>query len=201
MAIGAFNRELAIQIATNFIADEEKLHKKLPDGRVQAYWDSAGKIWTIGWGNTYYENGSPVQEGDIITREQAKRLLDVIVRQKEAAMRPLIKVRLNENQYAALLSLVYNCGEGNFSRSELLKLINAGADPAIIADKYDETCVTAKGEYMVGLYNRRVREVKLFFSAVRKTIMDNPRTSIAIGAIVLGMTAYLTYRIAKAKRA
>lgn len=198
--MSSFNRDLAIQIATDFIAKEETLYKKLPDGRVQSYWDSKGKIWTIGWGNTYYENGAPVKEGDIITRDRAKSLLNTIVRQKEAAMRPLIKVPLNENQYAALLSLVYNCGEGNFSRSQLLDLVNAGADPVAIADKYDETCITAKGVYVQGLYDRRLREIKLFFTDVRKTILDNPRTSIAIGIIVLSMTGYLAYRLAKAKR-
>lgn len=194
------NRELAIQIATDFIAKEESLYKVLPDGRVTSYWDKAGKIWTIGWGNTYYEDGSAVKEGDIITKERAKRLLDFIVRQKEAAMRPYVKVSLNENQYAALLSLVYNCGEGNFSRSELLKLINAGADPQTIADKYDETCITAKGTFIQNLYDRRTREIKLFFSSVRKTILDNPRTSIAISVVVLAMTGYLAYRVAKAKK-
>lgn len=193
------NKDMAIQVATDFIAKEEALHKVLPDGRVQAYWDKYGKIWTIGWGNTYYENGSAVKEGDTITRARAKSLLDFVVRQKEAAIRPYVKVSLNENQYAALISLVYNCGEGNASRSELLKLINAGADPKAIADKYDETCVTAKGVYMPGLYNRRMREINLFFSSVRKTIMDNPRTSIAIGIIVFSLTGYLAYRVAKAK--
>jgi lysozyme len=200
MAQGSFNRDLAIKIATDFIAKEETLYKVLPDGRVQSYWDKYGKIWTIGWGNTYYEDGSSVKEGDIITKDRAKRLLDFVVRQKEAAIRPYIKVYLNENQYAALLSLVYNCGEGNTRRSELLDLINSGADPATIADQYDETCITAKGVYVAGLYNRRMREIKLFFTSVRKTIMDNPRTSIAIAVIVMSMTGYLAYRLAKTKK-
>lgn len=193
------NRDLAIQIATDFIAKEESLHKVLPDGRVQAYWDKYGKIWTIGWGNTYYEDGSPVKEGDIITRERAKRLLGFVVPQKEKAIRPYVKVPLNENQYAMLISLTYNCGEGNVSRSEMLKLVNAGADPQIIADKYDETCVTAKGVYMPGLYNRRLRELKVWFSPVTRWISDNPRTTIAVGILVFGLTTYLAYRVAKAK--
>lgn len=195
------NRDLAIQIATDFIAKEESLYKVLPDGRVQSYWDKYGKVWTIGWGNTYYEDGTAVKEGDIITRERAKRLLDVVVRQKEAAIRPYVKVALNENQYAALISLAYNCGEGNVRKSELLELVNAGADPQAIADQYDETCVTAKGEYMSGLYNRRLREIKLWFSPVRQWALDNPRTAIAVSIIVLTTATYLTYRLAKTKAA
>ncbi len=195
------NRDLAIKIATDFIAKEESLYKVLPDGRVQAYWDKYGKVWTIGWGNTYYEDGSAVKEGDIISRERAKSLLDFVVRQKEKAIRPYVKVQLNENQYAMLISLTYNCGEGNVSRSELLKLVNAGADPQIIADKYDETCVTAKGEFLQGLYNRRVRELKVWFSPVRQWMLDNPRTAIAVSLITLTTTLYLTYRMATKTKA
>lgn len=193
------NRELAIQIANDFIRKEERIATVLSDGRIQAYWDSKGKVWTIGWGNTYYENGQSVKEGDIITRSRADSLLDKIVREKEAAIRPYILVALNENQYASLISVAYNCGEGNLRSSTLLKLINSNADPAVITDRFDETCVTASGVYVSGLFNRRVRETTLFFSKVTQAVKNNPLTSMAAGAIFLGLVIYYTYRVVKSK--
>jgi lysozyme len=37
----------------------------------KAYWDSIGKVWTIGYGTTRYLNGVPVKEGDVITKPEA----------------------------------------------------------------------------------------------------------------------------------
>lgn len=193
------NRSLAIQIAADIIRKEELIYKVLPDGRIQAYWDSKGKIWTIGWGNTYYADGRAVKEGDIISRKQADELLLYIIKQKEAAIRPYVKANLNENQYAALIDLAYNCGEGFVQNSRLLKLINEGAPAAAIADQWDETCVTAKGTYLPVLYRRRLNELSLFTSKVKQTITDNPITSAIISGVVLILAVYYTYRVAKAK--
>lgn len=41
-----------------------------------AYWDDYGKVWTIGYGSTFYEDGSPVKEGDKITKKRAEELLN-----------------------------------------------------------------------------------------------------------------------------
>lgn len=193
------NRSLAIQIAADIIRKEEDIAHVLPDGRIQAYWDAAGKIWTIGWGNTYYQDGRSVKQGDIITRKQADELLYFAMGQKEAKIRPFVTAKLNENQYAALIDLAYNCGEGFVQESRLLKLINQGASDEAIADQWDETCVTAKGKYLPVLYRRRLNELALFTSRVKHTIVDNPLTSAAIAAIVLGLSIYYTYRVAKAK--
>jgi lysozyme len=193
------NRSLAIQIAADIIRKEEDIYKVLPDGRIQAYWDSKGKVWTIGWGNTYYQDGRAVKEGDIISRKQADDLLLYIIRQKEEAIRPYVTAKLNENQYAALIDLAYNCGEGFVRGSRLLKLINEGAPVEAIADQWDETCVTAKGTYLPVLYRRRMNELSLFTSKVKQTISDNPVTSAIISGVVLILAVYYTYRIAKAK--
>ena len=37
------------------------------------------KIWTIGYGNTQYENGKSVKKGDVITQERANELFYLIV--------------------------------------------------------------------------------------------------------------------------
>src|SRR5713226_7727753 len=103
------NYNYAIQVAIDqLIKPQEELATVLPDGSIQAYWDSAGKIWTIGWGNTYYQDGSAVKQGDIISRQQAEDLLTYVVAQKEAIIRGYVTAPINENQYAVLIDLAYN---------------------------------------------------------------------------------------------
>ena len=41
----------------------------------KAYWDSIGKVWTIGYGTTHYLNGDSVKEGDVITKSEARKQL------------------------------------------------------------------------------------------------------------------------------
>ena len=193
------NIDLAKKIAAREIRGFEQCATKLPDGRIKAYWDKYGKVWTIGWGNTYYQDGSAVREGDIITQAQADTLLDFVIDQKEKIIRPYFKVKLNENQYAALISLAYNCGEGNLKKSHLLELINAGASRAEIEDQFDETCVTAKGVWMKGLYNRRLSEMKLFYDSALSYVTNNPEISIATALTIFGLAGYYLYRAAKLK--
>lgn len=40
--------------------------------------DVAG-VWTIGYGNTYYPNGTKVKQGDRITQAQADEMFEYIV--------------------------------------------------------------------------------------------------------------------------
>ena len=53
----------------------EYLIKKYEGCKLKAYKCPEG-IWTIGWGNTTYEDGRPVKEGDIIAQEKADYLLN-----------------------------------------------------------------------------------------------------------------------------
>lgn len=91
--------------------------------RLKAYKDTVG-VWTIGVGNTYYEDGSKVKEGDVITKERADSLLSVVSKQFEDNINKVVKVPLNQNQFNALVSFSYNIGTGAFNKSTLLKLLN-----------------------------------------------------------------------------
>jgi lysozyme len=196
------NYEYAIQVATKFISSpqHEGYAKKLSDGSAQAYWDSKGKIWTIGYGNTYYKNGSPVKEGDIITHSQALDLLNYVVAQKEKAIRPYVKTdNLNENQYATLIDLAYNCGEGLVKNSEVVKLINSGASSDKITDQLKKTCITAKGIYVQNLYDRRVDAVELYLSNVKQLVKKYPGVVIVSGILFFSLIIYFSYRAAKVK--
>lgn len=195
----ALNYNLAISIATDTIKKEEGI-PTTPDGRAKAYWDADGKKWTIGWGNTYYEDGSAVKEGDTITMSRAVSLLKIVTAQKEKAIRPHVTAPLNENQYAALIDLAYNWGEGNVKNSKLLKLINAGAPQADILNQWDETAITAGGHYLPVLYKRRLNEFKLFATDVMQAVQNHPELSFATGLTIMAVTGYYIYRLAKRKK-
>ncbi len=92
-------------------------------------------IWTIGYGNTFYENGSKVQEGDKITLDRADKLLFFIVTKFENEVTKLVKSSINDNQLGALTSFAFNVGAGNLAKSTLLKKVNANPNADRTNDK------------------------------------------------------------------
>lgn len=91
------------------------------------YLDSAG-IPTIGVGCTYYEDGTKVTMTDEpITEERALQLFRNLVKTFEQTVTRVIRVPLTQNQFNALVSLCFNIGVSAFSRSTLVKKINARA--------------------------------------------------------------------------
>lgn len=127
--------------------------------RLKAYKCSAG-INTIGYGSTFYEDGSKVKEGDIITKERALKLFDNIVQVFVKGVLKLLKVSLNQNQLDAIVSLVFNIGLAAFGRSTVLKLINQNPNDPKIGDAI-EMWRNAGGKPI--LLKRRKREVQLYF--------------------------------------
>lgn len=122
---------------------------------LRAYLCPAG-IWTIGWGHT----GTDVYKGLVITLAEAEDLLERDLRTSEGYVNSLVKVKLTQNQFDALVSFVYNVGGGAFKDSTLLRLLNAGdykgaADQLLRWDK-------AKGKVLAGLTKRRQKERELF---------------------------------------
>jgi lysozyme len=88
------------------------------------YQDIAG-VWTIGYGSTFYADGTPVKMGDPdITQEQAQQLLSATSPQYANAVHYWTVPILNQNQFNALFSFVYNIGTGGFKGSTVLKLVN-----------------------------------------------------------------------------
>ena len=131
------------------------LIKQFEGCRLEAYKCPAG-VWTIGYGHT----GADVVSGKKITQEQAENLLkqDLIVHCNNVSK--LVKVKLNQNQFDALVSFEYNVGYGNFSSSTLLKLLNKG-DYAGAAGQF-ERWVYAGKTVLAGLQKRRKAEMSCF---------------------------------------
>ena len=90
--------------------------------RLNAYKDPRG-VLTCGWGHT----GGDVVWNTQWSQEHADAVLvsDIEIRAVKPLNR-LLTVRLNHNQFDALVDFTYNCGEGNLAKSTLLQVINAG---------------------------------------------------------------------------
>ena len=120
-------------------------------------------IPTIGWGNTFYENGTKVKLGDQISKTDALKLLEVIANRDFAdKIFPSIKVKVTQSQFDAMCSLAYNIGTGAFLKSTLLKKVNAG-DFAGAGEEFLRWN-KASGKEVLGLTKRREREKQLFLS-------------------------------------
>ena len=121
------------------------------------------KIPTIGYGNTFYENGTKVKLGDQISKTDALKLLEVVANRDFAdKIFPSIKVKVTQSQFDAMVSLAYNIGTGAFLKSTLLKKVNAG-DFAGASEEFLRWNKSG-GKEVLGLTKRREREKQLFQS-------------------------------------
>ncbi|MEL6350341.1 MAG: lysozyme [Cyanobacteria bacterium J06627_28] len=122
--------------------------------RLQAYRDAVG-IWTIGYGTT-----RGVRPGMSIGEDDAINFLQQDLVRFEKSINDAVKVPINDNQFSALASFVYNVGPGAFRSSTLLRMLN---DEKIheAADQFPRWN-RAGGRVLAGLTRRRNAERKLF---------------------------------------
>jgi len=120
-------------------------------------------IWTIGYGNTTYLDGSKVKKGDEITREQADLMFKQTANTFALDVAKLIDVCLTQNQFNALVSLSYNIGIGAFKDSTLLRMVNASPNNPSIKEQFLRWKY-ADGKVIQGLLNRRIKESEVYFN-------------------------------------
>lgn len=135
-----------------------KLIKQFEGCKLKAYKCPAG-IWTIGFGNTYYENGTKVKEGDVITQARAETLLSNLLPKYEDIVDTKIKIDLTQNQFDALVSHTWNTGGSD----TLFKLVNSKASPDAIKTWFTTKYTTGDGKVLPGLVRRRKTECDLYF--------------------------------------
>lgn len=127
------------------------------------YLDSAG-IATIGFGNTYYENGCHVSLSDTpITQERAIELWLNMIASFEIGVTGLCTHLLNQNQFNALVSFAENEGLGHLKSSTLLQKVNANPTDPTIKDEFLKWIYSGDVK-VIGLINRREAEANLYFS-------------------------------------
>lgn len=139
--------------------------------RLTAYQDSAG-VWTIGYGHTGRSAPPPVFPNFTITEAEAEDYLRRDLAPAERAVNSLVHVPLTQNQFDALVSWVFNLGEGNLRASTLLRVLNLG-DYVGAAKQFDRW-VYAGDVKLKGLINRRAEERGLF-ETPDKQVEEAPR--------------------------
>jgi len=146
-----------MNVSTNCLT----LIKKYEGLKLKSYLCPAG-VATIGYGNTRYKDGTPVTLGESITQDQADELLNSILEDFIESVNYLVKAPINQNQFDALVSFVYNVGSGNFQKSTLLKKINVNPNDPTIKDEFMRW-VKSKGKVLDGLVKRRTSEAELYY--------------------------------------
>ena len=128
----------------------------------QPYLCPAG-VPTIGYGSTRYADGTKVTlDDEPITHDEAINLLYATIEPFEQAIHKNVIAPINQNQFDALVSFVYNVGAGNFAKSTLLKKLNK-ADYKGAGDEFLRWN-KAGGKVLNGLTRRRDAERALFLT-------------------------------------
>lgn len=140
--------------------------KEFESLKLKPYLCPAG-IPTIGYGSTYYEDGTKVTLNDLpITEQRADELLANISDKFSIQVSKLLKVELNQNQFDALVSFSFNIGIGNLTTSTILKKINEKdfENASLEFAKWNKS----GGKVLNGLITRREKERQLFTLNVKK---------------------------------
>lgn len=126
--------------------------------------------WTIGWGRT-----SGVYEGMVITQAQADQFLfEDVQRFVNAVNQYQSRFNFNQNEYDALVSFTYNCGEG--SLQAVMSCCNTKQEIAEECKLYNRS---SDGQVLAGLVRRREEEYKLFMSESNNNTNNNDGYSYA----------------------
>jgi lysozyme len=129
--------------------------------RLASYRDAVG-VWTIGYGHTSAAGEPLVSPGQKITKEEADAILRRDVEKFSVGVRTMLKRRLADQQFSALVSFAYNVGLGAFRKSSVLQAVNAGDDAGV--PQRLSLWVKAGGRTLPGLVKRRAAEASLYMS-------------------------------------
>jgi lysozyme len=125
-------------------------------------------IPTIGYGHTL----RPTDKTTEITQAEAERLLCRDLQSAERDVQSFCRPPLNDNQYSALVSLVFNCGPSPLAKT-LGRRLNE-RDYLGAADEF-RRWTNAGGKPSTGLKRRREEERALFLKPV--IVSDNGRVT------------------------
>lgn len=148
------------------------LIKRFEGLMLEAYQDIAG-IWTIGYGHT----GPDVQPGMKISEREAEELLKRDLKPREDAVGRLVRVPLNQNEFDALVSFVYNVGINAFDKSTARRRLNAGdrGGAAEALTWWNKATVGGVLQVINGLTRRRAAERALFLEPTTPPAVNDSR--------------------------
>ena len=146
-----------------------ELIKSFEGCRLSSYKCPSNK-WTIGWGRT-----SGVYEGMVISQAQADQFLfEDVQRFVNAVNQYQARFNFNQNEFDALVSFTYNCGEG--SLAAVMSCCNTKQEIAEECKLYNKS---SDGQVLPGLVRRREEEYKLFMSGASNNANNNDGYSYA----------------------
>ena len=130
---------------------------KLGDGRI-----------TVGWGHAEPVKKSHYKKGQVITREEAKKLLKEDVTMAADGVRRIFKEwedkgihrKVTQDQFDALVSIAFNIGISGLRQSDVIQHIKKG-DYKTAGESIKKQSLSKK---FTGLKSRRERESNLFLS-------------------------------------
>ena len=136
--------------------------------RPQLYNDPVGHC-TVGYGTLVHRGNCDGQSSEQpyvsgVSEDAATQLLSDEAARFQRVISEKVTVPLNQNQNDALVSFVYNVGDGNFQKSTLLRLLNQGNYAAVPAELKKWTKARQNGKLidLPGLVKRRAAEAELF---------------------------------------
>jgi len=135
--------------------------------RLQSYY-SPTENWSVGYGHT-----DTARHGMAVSEDQAEILLRQDVIPIEQVIDETVMAPLNRNEHDALVSFIYNIGEDNFRRSEVLRRLNAGdrLGAADAMEKWSRARVGGELVRLDGLVRRRAAEKSLFLMPVDSEVV------------------------------
>lgn len=145
-----------------------ELIKKFEGCRLKAYkCVPTEHFYTIGYGHY----GADVHKDMIISKDEAQGFLRKDLIKFESAVNRL-GLSLNQNQFDALVSFAYNCGQSNLRTLVRNRTLSQIADAMLLYNK-------SGGKVLAGLTKRRKAERELFLKNYNSVSVSNDYTSIA----------------------
>lgn len=133
--------------------------------KYKAYKDAGGK-WTIGVGHLIKKGEEHLLRATL-TKPETISLLMSDVKESETVVNQSVKMPLTQQQFDALVILVFNIGTGNFLKSSVLRELNS-KDYMDAYRHFDDwnKIRNYKGvlQFCQGLQNRRDEEQELFLN-------------------------------------
>jgi lysozyme len=124
----------------------------------------SAKVPTIGYGSTFYADGSKVTMNDKpISKYLAFEMFKTIADKFTLGVLKCVKKEINQNMLNSLVSLSYNIGISNFMNSTLLKKVNANPNDKTIFAEFCKWNKVGKKE-IAGLTKRRNKEAVNYFT-------------------------------------
>lgn len=168
---------------------------------LRAYQDSVG-VWTIGTGHTTAAGAPRVTPSLTITKQQNDQILLNDLKPIEAQAAKYIKVPVTQNQYDAIISIVFNVGP-KFWAGTAIKKLNAGdtkgaANAIMLWNKPSEIIgrrKTEQAQFLTPDSNPHVAAgaVVVIGGAAAATAPHSYWPFIAAGAVLLAIGVYATH--------